>query len=84
MKHRIYTKDDYIDIGKYEKSKYEIFSNSELIYKYVTTSRSPEECVQLLSDKAKTIYSCITRGYKIYRTTNEGKELVCVGKKSIP
>jgi hypothetical protein len=83
MKNRIYTNNDYIDVDKYEKSRYQIICNGAVLYTYVTTCRSPEESVTLLSEKAKTIHACIHKGYRIYRITKTDKELICVGKKSI-
>jgi hypothetical protein len=46
-----YIQDKPYPFGKYEKATYELWVYSRLIYSFVTTIRSEEECVDVLLDK---------------------------------
>jgi hypothetical protein len=64
----------------YPKSKYRLYINSYLFYTMVTTSKSEEECIELLFHKVKDRNSIVNIYYKITKVNNNKDEVLKKGK----
>jgi len=54
----------------YKKAKYRLIVNSNLAYYFVTTSRSEDECIQILKEMVTSTQTVNSRSYTITKTTN--------------
>lgn len=57
-------------MNKYPKSKYELIIGGKVMYSFVTTSRPPDECIELLKLKLDMYTSVNRRCYYIIRKAN--------------
>jgi len=71
----------YIDFNKYKKARYEIRVDNNIIYWFVTTTRSQEESIEILSERAKSHLTCNSRGFKIYKIVGKSKEVIYKRKR---
>lgn len=56
--------------GSYKKAKYRLIVNSNLAYYFVTTSRSEDECIEILKEMVNSTQSVNSRCYSITKTIN--------------
>lgn len=69
-----------MDFGKYKKAKYQLNVNNYIVYSFVTTNYTQEECVELLKEKAKTHRGSVNKWYKIIKIEGDNKEILFTGK----
>ena len=62
--------------NRYPKAKYELWMDCWLYYFFVTTCRSPEECLSIMIDKGKTSHAQGSTRFKIYETVNGERKLI--------
>lgn len=65
-----------IEFGKYPKAKYELWMDCYIHYFFVTTCRSPEQCLEILIDKGRNSGSQGSTRFKIYQTINKERKLI--------
>lgn len=65
--------------GQYPKAKYVLEILNSNYYFFVTTSRSQEECIELMKEKSKNYRTKTTRSYKIYKIVDKKKEVIFKG-----
>jgi competence transcription factor ComK len=63
-----YTLTAYFDT--YKKAKYRLIVNSYSVYFFVTTSRSENECIEILKEIVTSTQTLNSRSYTITKTTN--------------
>ena len=63
----------FANCDKYPKAKYQLMINSDLVYSFVTTSRSEKECFEILRDKL-TFYKGLNRKSWKIKKISTGEE----------
>lgn len=72
---------DSVYFNRYKKAKYELRVDNNVIYSFVTTAKSEEECIEILREKAKCHFTCYSRGFKICKIVGKEKEVIYKEKK---
>ena len=75
------TENNYIDFNRYKKARYEIRIDNKVVYFFVTTAKSQEESIEILSEKARSCFAGFTRGFKIYKIVAGEEELLFKEKR---
>lgn len=72
--------DYYIKYNKFPKTKYSLYINSVIKYAFTSTSKSEEECLEILESKAKSFNFMDDFSYKIYSERDGVKTLLGKGR----
>lgn len=69
-----------IKFNRFPKTKYSLYIANAVYYEFVTTSRSEEDCVDILEKKTNKLNYMSNRYYKIFSEKNGEKKLLRSGK----
>lgn len=70
----------FANCDKFQKAKYQLIINSDLVYSFVTTSRSEKECFEILKDKLTFYKGLNKKRWKIKKILNGEELLLAHGK----
>lgn len=65
-----------IEFDIYQKTKYEIWINSDCIYFFVTTRYSEQECIEFLKTKIKENKYYTHKYYYVFKTVNGIRDMI--------
>lgn len=66
--------------NKFPKTKYVLYINNSPYYQFVTTSKSEEECINILKEMVDNISYATRAGYKVFSIVNGIKNELFKGK----
>jgi len=66
--------------GKFKKAKYLLIFRQKIVYYFVTTIHTEEECIQFMIDKAKYLYTYEVKNFKVIKENSEGKNTIYLGR----
>lgn len=66
--------------GKFKKAKYLLIFRKKVVYSFVTTIHTEEECIEIMIDKAKYFYSYDVKNYTIMKENSEGSAIIYLGR----
>jgi len=66
--------------GKIKKAKYLLIFRHKVVYYFVTTIHTEEECIEIMIDKAKFLYTYDVKNFKIIKENSEGTNTIYLGR----
>ena len=73
-------RDTPYSFGKFKKTKYLLIFRKKVVYYFVTTIHTEEECIEIMIDKAKYLYTYEVRNFKIIKENSDGSEVIFLGR----
>lgn len=68
------------DFGKFKKAKYLLIFRKKVVYSFVTTIHTEEECIEIMIDKAKFLYTYEERNFKIIKQNSYESKTIFLGR----
>jgi hypothetical protein len=69
-----------MNFGKYKKAKYQLVIDTKVVYFFVTTIHSEEECIEILKEEAKFHRTSMKRYYSINKKEDTSNRTLFMGK----